>query len=128
MSEHEMIEHEEMIVDAVAVAPLVELVRLFSEVVDERPLAPEAIVVAQATDDPARILVPAYLGPMVRDVAALCVRERPGALRPSEISSSLFELVGLIGDLWVSAPDIELPALETLFVQTGIPIQRPALP
>ncbi len=116
---------EEMTVDASALEGLVELVRLFSAVIDERPLDPAQVVVQHDGVQGPHVIVPAYLVPLAQDVAALFKREDPGPLRPSEVASSLLELAGLIGDLWPSAPDLELPALEELFSRLGLPITRP---
>ena len=115
---------EEMEVDAVAVAPLVELVRLFSEAIDGRVLAAEDLIVSRGQDGRARVLVPDYLELTARDVVSLAVGEQPGAMAAKETATYLRELSELLGDLWGAADTLELPALEQLLADRGLPLVR----
>ena len=114
-----------MAVDPLAVAALVELVRLFSKAIDSQDLGEEDVIVRQDVGQPAHILIPEYLELTAKDVIALATGRPPGDMSPEDVTTYLYEFSGLIGDLWKSVPSLELPCLVGLLATHGLPVQRP---
>ncbi len=113
-------------IDVVAVAApaAAELIMLFLEMVEGRPMTVGDIVVGPREDGTVRLITPQYLTSSIEEVVALATWDGPLPLRPEEVSSSLLDLAGLISAMWGEAGPLELPALGQIFEAAGVPISR----
>jgi hypothetical protein len=115
-----------MELDPVALDAVVDLVRLFSKAIDLRDLDVADVIVRQDAGEPAHILIPDHLEVTAKDMAALATGHQPGDMSAGDVATYLREFSELVGELWGSAPHLELTSLLQLLETHGVSVERPA--
>jgi len=109
-------------IDGPAVPAAVELIGLFTRVIDLQAMSLDRMVVGPCGDGRVRLLTPRYLTGAFEDIAALVALEGRLSRGSEDLADDLVELAGAINAMWIEAPDMELPVLTETFEMIGIPI------